>query len=81
MKDKLREEAYKALQEKAKEAFDIFWKEVIRPDDNVDKEDMKGVRDVYYTAFQTGYVSALMEEIREEKARSGQYAHFSTDIH
>lgn len=81
MKNKLRDEAYKALKEKSKEAFDIFINEVIRPDDNVNKKDMKGVEDVYCTGFQTGYAVAIMEEIQEAKMRSGQYAHFNTDIH
>jgi len=81
MKDKLKEEAYKALKEKSEKAFGIFWEEIISPDDNVDKEDKESVKDVYCTGFQAGYALALMEEIREEKMKSGQYAHFNTNIH
>jgi uncharacterized protein YoaH (UPF0181 family) len=81
MKDKLKEEAYKALREKSKEAFDIFCKEIIRPDDDIKPDEIESVQEVYCTGFETGYALALMEEIREEKIKSGQYAHFNTNIH
>ena len=81
MKDKLKAEAYKALKEKSEKAFDIFWKDIVRPDDNIDKEDKESVKEVYCKGFQAGYVLLLMEEIREDKIKSGQYAHFNTDIH